>query len=40
MRCSGGNVIPAKPPIELPMDLSPDIEWRLNASDDDEKKSA
>jgi hypothetical protein len=22
------------------MDLSPDIEWRLNASDDDEKKSA
>jgi hypothetical protein len=31
---------PGEAPIELPMDLSPDIEWRLNASDDDEKKSA
>ena len=24
-------------PIELPMDLSPDIEWRLNTPDDDEE---
>ena len=25
----------SKEPIVLPMDLTPDIEWRLNAEDDD-----
>lgn len=28
---------PDEEPINLPMDLSPDIEWRLNAPDDDDE---
>lgn len=29
------NINPNEEPIVLPMDLAPDIEWRLNALDDD-----
>jgi hypothetical protein len=35
MYWSGIN--PNEEPIVLPMDLGPDIEWRLNAPDDDEE---
>ena len=31
------RVNPEEEPIELPMDLGPDIEWRKNAPDDDDK---
>ena len=31
------RVNPKEEPIELPMDLSPDIEWRKNVSGEDEK---
>ena len=29
------KIHPNEEPIDLPMDLSPDIEWRLNAPDDE-----
>lgn len=28
---------PTEDPIQLPMDLGPDIEWRMNAPDEDDK---
>ena len=31
------GINPNEEPIVLPMDLGPDIEWRLNAPDDDEE---
>jgi hypothetical protein len=31
------RINPDDEPIELPMDLGPDIEWRKNAPDDDDK---
>jgi hypothetical protein len=31
------RVNPEEEPIELPMDLGPDIEWRKNTPDDDDK---
>jgi hypothetical protein len=31
------RINPSEEPIVLPMDLTPDIEWRKNAEDDDDK---
>jgi hypothetical protein len=31
------SINPSEEPIVLPMDLTPDIEWRKNAEDDDDK---
>ena len=31
---------PDEEPIDLPMDLTPDIDWRKNAPDEDEEKKA
>jgi hypothetical protein len=31
------SIHPDEEPIEVPMDLTPDIEWRKNAPDDDEE---
>ena len=31
------SINPSEEPIALPMDLTPDIEWRKNAEDDDDE---
>ena len=33
------SVNPTEEPIKVEMDFNPDIEWRMNAPDEDEKKS-
>ena len=33
------RINPSEEPIDLPMDLGPDIEWRKNAPEEDEKAS-
>jgi hypothetical protein len=32
------SIHPKDEPIDLPLDLGPDVEWRINAPDEDEKK--
>lgn len=34
------RVNPAEEPIELPLDFQPDVEWELNAPDEDDDKKA
>ncbi len=34
------NVNPKDEPINIPMDLTEDIEWRKNAPDEDDQKAA
>ncbi|MGD0757578.1 MAG: hypothetical protein ABR921_01640 [Candidatus Sulfotelmatobacter sp.] len=34
------SIHPKDEPIDLPLDLGPDVEWRINAPDEEEKKAS